>query len=203
MKPARLATALAALIATAACPLEALASDGSMKDVIVQILALPGIDPNTLPAATAVVGRIYDAFGVHLDMSGTAEPSADGRVPWRRIVVKPFATKDFPSAFGTPRVMGISPRNGDAPGRIAYVFYDAVSRTAKRYDLPVFALLGYAMAHELGHLLLPPEAHGKAGVMRGSWDANDMNMMRLGTLAIADREIALVRHYLDSLKESR
>jgi hypothetical protein len=203
MKTARLATALAALIVTTACPSEALASDGPMKDVTVQIVTLPGIDPGTLSDATAIVGRIYDAFGVRLHMSASAEPSADGRTPWRRIVVKPSATKDFPSAFGTSRVMGISPRNGAAPGRIAYVFYDAVSQTAKRHDLPVFALLGYAMAHELGHLLLPAEAHGQAGVMRGNWDSNDMKMMRLGTLAMADRETALVRHYLDSLQESR
>jgi hypothetical protein len=201
MKTAPLA--LAAFIVATACPWEALASDASLKDVTVQVVPLPGIDPGTLTEATAIVERIYGAFGVRLHMSSNAEPSADGRNPWRRIVVKPSATRDFPSAFGTSRVMGISPRNGDAPGRIAYVFYDAVSRTAKGHDLPVFALLGYAMAHELGHLLLPTDVHGQAGVMRGNWDSNDMRMMRLGTLAMAPRETALVQHYLDSLRESR
>jgi hypothetical protein len=53
------------------------------------------------------------------------------------------------------------------------------------------------------HQLLQANAHGKAGVMRGNWDSNDMKMMRAGTLAMADRETALVWQYLDSLQESR
>jgi hypothetical protein len=202
MKTALITTALAGLVLTTVCS-SALADDGSVNNMTVQILVSPGIDPSTLAEATAIVERIYQAFGVRLHVSHSAEPSADSRTPWRRIVVKPSATKDFPVAFGTSRVMGVSPRNGDAPGRIAYVFYDAVSQTAKHHDLPVFVLLGYAMAHELGHVLLPADAHGQTGVMRGNWDANDMKMMRLNRLTMADRETALIRLYLDSLRQAQ
>jgi hypothetical protein len=170
--------------------------------VTVQIVA-PGVDAGTLAEATAIAERVFAEFGVRLETGATAEPVADGRTPWRRIMIKPSAGKEFPAAFGASRVMGISPRNGSTPGRIAYVFYDAVSQTAKRHDLPVFALLGYAMAHELGHTLLPVDAHGTAGVMRANWDSADMKRMRQGTLTVADRETSFMRQYLDSLEQAR
>src|SRR5581483_7590197 len=182
---------------------EATARDGFVKDVTVQVLAAPGIADDTLAKAIAIVARVYQAFGVRLQMSDSAAPPADGLTPWRRVVVKSSATKEFPSAFGSSHVMGISPRNGDAPGRIGYVFFDAVSQTAKRNDLPLYMLLGYAMAHELGHLLLPTDAHGKGGVMRANWDANDMRLMRLGRLGMEDREVVRLQHYLDSLNPSK
>jgi hypothetical protein len=203
MTTAPFRTALAGLLLATVCASKVMAADGFMREITVQIVASPGIDAGTLAAATAIVGRIYQNFDVRLQVTDSAGPSTDGRTPWRRLMVKTSATKEFPLAFGTFRVMGVSPRNGEAPGRIGYVFYDAVSHTAKQNDLPAFVLLGYAMAHELGHLLLAVDAHGQTGVMRGNWDANDMKRMRAGTLAMADREITLMYGYLDSLQHSR
>ena len=56
------------------------------------------------------------------------------------------------------------------------------------------------MAHELGHLFLPADAHGPTGVMRADWDVNDMRLMRSGRLMIATREASLIRLYLDSIR---
>jgi hypothetical protein len=35
-------------------------------------------------------------------------------------------------------------------------------------------LLGVVMAHEIGHLLLPPGSHVEYGLMRGRWDYRDI-----------------------------
>lgn len=60
----------------------------------------------------------------------------------------------------------IDPRTGG--GSLATVYLDRVQRLADatRADLP--ALLGRAIAHEIGHLLLGTE-HGRRGVMRAIW----------------------------------
>jgi hypothetical protein len=176
-----------------------MADEGRVTDLAVEIAASSGVNPAMVEAATSIVVRIYQQFGVQVRLNDGEQPT-DGAA-WRRIVIKPSATKEVREAYGNLKVMGIAPRNGTEPGRIGYVFYDAVSARARRHDLPVGTLLGYAMAHELGHLLLPPEAHGKEGVMRGNWDAGDMRLIRLGRLAMADREIALIRSYLDSLRQ--
>jgi hypothetical protein len=38
-------------------------------------------------------------------------------------------------------------------------------------------LVAYAAAHEVGHLLLGSNAHTINGVMKGNWDAKDMQAM--------------------------
>jgi hypothetical protein len=52
----------------------------------------------------------------------------------------------------------------------ATVLYDRVKKFARRYRVNRGVMLGYVIAHELGHLLLPPNSHSVAGVMRGMID---------------------------------
>ena len=42
--------------------------------------------------------------------------------------------------------------------------------------LAIGTFLGYAMAHELGHLLLPGRPHSAAGVMRASFPLNSRSI---------------------------
>jgi hypothetical protein len=50
--------------------------------------------------------------------------------------------------------------------RRGYVFYDRVAALNVRASSSVPSLLGDVMAHELGHLLLPPPGHSPDGIMR-------------------------------------
>lgn len=66
--------------------------------------------------------------------------------------------------------MGVSPSPGDGTrGTQAYVFGDRIKAFAERYAVPVAYVLACAVAHELGHLLLPSNAHDGGGIMRGTW----------------------------------
>lgn len=58
-------------------------------------------------------------------------------------------------------------------GILASVFYYHIEDLAKGYDdnpseIPV--ILGYAMSHEIGHLLLGSNSHSPTGIMCGNWD---------------------------------
>ena len=58
-----------------------------------------------------------------------------------------------------------------APGTSeATILYNRVGKFSKRYGLKREVLLGYAIAHEVGHLLLPPNSHSPSGVMRANID---------------------------------
>jgi hypothetical protein len=61
----------------------------------------------------------------------------------------------------------------------ATVLYDRVRTFARRYRVKSEVLLGYVMAHELGHLLLPPQSHSAAGVMRATIDLEMASAKRL------------------------
>ena len=52
----------------------------------------------------------------------------------------------------------------------AYVYYQLVKSAAERHTHHVGTVLGMVIAHELGHLLLPPNSHAFAGIMRADLD---------------------------------
>ena len=54
-------------------------------------------------------------------------------------------------------------------GVLATIFYDRVQIVATRGGLESGELLGRAMAHEVGHLLLRAAGHSRTGLMRAVW----------------------------------
>jgi hypothetical protein len=74
--------------------------------------------------------------------------------------------------------------------RRAYVIWPRVQNVARRSVVGLDAMLAVAIAHEIGHILLPHNAHGKRGLMRESWDANDLRLAAAGLLGFS-RESAV------------
>ena len=54
------------------------------------------------------------------------------------------------------------------------VFYRDVQELAQTYGVPPEVLFGFVIAHELGHLLLGPDAHTCLGLMRPVWTRADV-----------------------------
>jgi hypothetical protein len=55
-------------------------------------------------------------------------------------------------------------------GNMAYVFYTRVKDFAQQRQISVAKILGHALAHEMGHLLMPQRRHSLSGIMRTNWD---------------------------------
>jgi hypothetical protein len=66
--------------------------------------------------------------------------------------------------------------------RRSYVIWPRVQKTALRFDVGLDAVLAVAIAHELGHLLLPGKSHDERGLMRETWDENDLRLAAVGNL---------------------
>ncbi len=89
--------------------------------------------------------------------------------------------------WASPTAMGFAPiRVG--PRRRAYIFLDRVKLFVKlsspqdRRPSTVGTALGYTMAHELGHLLIPGDAHSDNGVMSPKWSDSEWQNALKGTL---------------------
>jgi len=98
-----------------------------------------------------------------------------------------------PSADATAE-FGFAPI--DPSGRatvIATVYYDVVQRVAGRTGLDAQALLGRAIAHEVGHLLLRAPGHGHSGLMRPLWTDAELSQNRPGDWAFSDEESRRLR----------
>ena len=130
-------------------------------------------------AAKSTLDRIFAAAGVALVWVDSAAETPPDRV---RLVVRRRA--EDPAL----RTMGQAIVERNSCGGIAFVFYAVVLDQARRAERDVSAVLGYAMAHELGHLLLPAPAHTHRGVMRPEWDGDDLRHVGDGSLAFSPEQ---------------
>ncbi len=82
-------------------------------------------------------------------------------------------------------------------GRIAYIFASLVEHRATQAAMKLqqrqlysrllyHRLLGYAMAHELAHLL--GVGHGAEGLMAAAWETDTLDEIRRGTLTFEPRQ---------------
>jgi hypothetical protein len=102
------------------------------------------------------------------------------------------ATEALGAAAGTP----------EERGRMAYVFYDRVERVARThlrtgrrtgtYDFDDVVVLAHAMAHEIGHLLLP-YGHSATGLMRANWDDADLRRAVRRQLNFTGEQVESIR----------
>jgi hypothetical protein len=71
---------------------------------------------------------------------------------------------------------------------VATVYYDVVQQVARRTRLDARELLGRAIAHEVGHLLLRAPGHGETGLMRPLWTDAELSQNRPEDWTFSDAE---------------
>lgn len=83
--------------------------------------------------------------------------------------------------------------SGKSFGFIASVFYDVARDRAADRQLDFGELLGDAIAHELGHLLLGTNSHSGRGLMCAFWSGNQFRLVAQGGLAFSEPEEKRIR----------
>jgi hypothetical protein len=79
---------------------------------------------------------------------------------------------------------------------VASVFYRRITDFAVGVDgddLEIPVLLGDAITHELGHLLLGSGSHSPTGIMCGQWDRNYLRLALMGRQLFTPQQSALLR----------
>jgi hypothetical protein len=76
---------------------------------------------------------------------------------------------------------------------LATVYLDRVVHVAKAVRMDTRTLLGYAIAHELGHLLLASSTHNTRGLMRPIWRDEELRRARSADWSFTAQEIAAIR----------
>jgi hypothetical protein len=84
-------------------------------------------------------------------------------------------------------VFGISYLSPEGIGTQADVFYARVA-AFRRSPAELSTLLGYATAHELGHLLLGSNSHSLTGLMCADWRTKELTRMAQGGLGFGDEQ---------------
>ena len=149
------------------------------EEMNVAICNPAGISETVVSQAKAEAEAVYRSAGVRIVWRDSAEfsiaASREG-APWFFIRLR---NDNLPRSLG-PASLDVMGRAfaEDHGGYMADVYFQAVQATSKLYlygDTGV--LLGFVIAHELGHLLLGP-GHSLAGVMQAAWGLKQMCDMR-------------------------
>jgi hypothetical protein len=142
-----------------------------------------------LERAQQEVIRLYQNIGVEVAWTG---PDAARATPGPdiRVVLVPYGAGDM--LHREKLVMGaaVLTKLGTS---VAYIFYRQVEAQARQYDYSLPMILASAIAHEVGHLLLPDGRHSPEGLMRACWTRDDFHRANQGQLRFSSDEAAQIR----------
>jgi hypothetical protein len=125
----------------------------------------------TLQAAGVTVGWIdCSSAGSHHPDAACARPLGPSEVVLRIVSSSPVEVASRRTALGESLI----DRTSRELPRLATVYADRVATLADRARANRRQLLAWAMAHEIGHLLLNTTRHSTRGLMRAVWSQSEL-----------------------------
>lgn len=155
------------IVLGAAFAAASLSADTSPAPPVVVVVELECDVPDAcvnLAFAISIATDVFDRADVVLLWKRPVEATNARRLQVRLLPASAMRTRYEDGVFG------VAPSPGDGTrGTLAFVFVDRVRAFAAEHRVSAAHVLGGAIAHELGHLLLPPYAHRDNSVMRATW----------------------------------
>lgn len=151
--------------------------------ITVRVFNYAGIPPDAMARAEHEMIRIFSTTGIQAHwLNCTLSPATvldtaicPGSWRWTDLLLRliPLATADRSNnslGFSLPSSEG---------GIMAVIFYDRIEELRQAGVAGAGEILGYAVAHEVGHLLLGSAIHSSAGIMSSPWSREDVKLARL------------------------
>ena len=162
-----------------------LMASAAAQSVRVSVYNYSQITPETVAQMEREAAAIFRASGVTLEWLNCRglPDELDDAACWQELasaglIIRILARPAFPGSFrGEPL--------GYSVGRSADVYVS----TANQVDCAIpGAILGAALAHELGHVLLGPKAHSSQGIMLAAWGRAELRLIARRLLCFTDRQ---------------
>jgi hypothetical protein len=164
---------------------------------------------STSAAAGRLVVRTYDMFGVAAEEMRTAHANttdilkdAGLEVVWRDCSAgcpDPVGSEEVvvrivtaPASIGAESLGCAIVDVRQGMGTLATVYADRIGALASRTGVSPGRLLGRAIAHEIGHLLLGTARHSAAGLMRALWSNRDLERDVISEWTFSTAEVARI-----------
>lgn len=131
------------------------------RHLMVAVYNQAGVDALTMAHAERVAGEAYRGAGIEITWLEVDRNDDDNEFYMTVLTggtETPYPKSEETVGFATPG------------SNAASVIYGRIRAVARRRHMPCGPLLGYVMAHELGHLLLPAHSHSESGVMQANLD---------------------------------
>ena len=154
------------------------ASGASADDrprLLVHVDNRAGVPERELAVAREHTERIFLDAGIEIEWGASRFPlsimgpaARDGR---RRVALMLVNAEEDPNAVSSGCTLGFAVREP----AVAYAFYNRIVTLGEMQPIDLRVVLGRVIAHELGHVLLPPHAHSASGIMRSNLDLEPVN----------------------------
>src|SRR5262245_5428031 len=154
--------------------------------VVLHLFNAASVPAPVVAKAQAELERVYRDIGVSVEWLPPGEAHVH-RPDEIHVILVPYETGGLQQS--TRAVLGAAIRTPQGT-KVAYVFYRRVEAQAAQYDVSPAFVLACAMAHEIGHLLLPGglhrDGHSPTGLMRPTWNRDDFIRADRGQLRFDD-----------------
>jgi hypothetical protein len=174
--------------------------------VTIQIHDYWHVSSQSLSHAREIVTAMYERIGVRTEWIGVVQQSEShpgsprrdsiSRLPIAQVTLIILTPKMAARGHVDESALGFAAVPEEGMGRIAYAIYDRVRDTAARAAMNEDDLLGFVMAHEIAHLMLPRGAHAEGGLMRGHWNVRDFQQIDVLKLGFSPEQANEIRSTL-------
>ena len=158
------------------------------QTLVIHLYNAAEVNSRTLHWATVEADRLFRAAGIQIDWqplsAETAEPAACSAFDHPSYVLMRLVRKAPPRA--SPGALGLA-RPFAREGR-ALIFWERLEELRGTTSLQDYTILGYVMAHEIGHVLLHSTEHSAGGVMQTRWSDMSWHLASQGLLAFRPEE---------------
>lgn len=174
------------------------AQDSPPPAVLVVIHDSAQVPLEELARARTLAATVFARAGVNVDWDvpegvGACRSDTEPRF-CIQVLLRP---RNPQSAPGPRRIMGLA-LAADQGRAVLSLYFDAVTAVARHYGFPRAEVLGLALAHEMGHVLLPPPSHSATGIMQPSWEGDDIRHVLTGDVTFTEAQVLAMRSRLAS-----
>ena len=168
----------------------------------VHVHNLANISNNELERALENSSRILAAAGVQVVWEPGEADSAEGHtmdmtaaVANRKLDERGFLVVRFVRGFPAsvlPGALGFALPSAQSGGHVC-LFSDRIETVALSVAPSAAKILGSALAHEIGHVLLGSQQHSQDGIMKAVWTRADYQYLAARQLEFQPREAGVLR----------
>jgi len=163
--------------------------------LVVRVYDSVGVPPADVERARASVGAILASVGIDpiwrpCHVSTCTGPVKPHEVVLRFVKSSPGSARD---SLGSS-LIDVSQHAGS----LGTIYADRVRALATQAGVDEGELLGRAIAHEIGHMLIGTSEHSRVGLMRAVWVTNELRRGQASDWVFSGREGAELRQRLEA-----
>jgi hypothetical protein len=173
--------------------------DPAILSLTIKVYNQAHVEDAVLRKAKKEAGRIFGELGIStewLDCPLTSDQLPNSPV-CQQIGFAVLSLRIFPRLEpirGGFRKTNMGVALVEEQGRVyASVFYQRVVEVVESGRVSTGKVLGHAIAHGIGHLLLGSNSHSMAGLMKARWNEGDLKLLDIGRLHFSPKEGSVMR----------